>query len=695
MPNDQTENTRVTLTESIQADEVHPDGSFSSKAFFLNVLENHDAVILLIDPETGGIMYANTAATGFYGWSAEQISELHLHEIDAPSWTRDESWLKKLASDGHGRFLTMHRRIDDTLRHVEVRFGTATLQSKTVLFFIVQDNSERQHFEALTEFRRNLLEMADNTSTEELLSFTLNEAERLTGSTLGFFNFISDNQSVLRHACSTSSRTDNCGHAPHPTVIDFGVSADVISKKCAVIHNDQATLRHCNGEFVNHVKASRELIVPIIRNGKVMATLEIGNKPVDYDENDIRLVSLLAGVGWDIIAKKFAEESEHKMQEALQHTQKMELIGRLAGGIAHDINNVLAAILGHSEIVIDRMSPENPLTENLRNIQKSTIRAADLIQQLLAFARRQTIQPKIVLLDAVLEEQIPLLREVVGEQASFEWHSGTHDARILMDPSQLDQLMTSLCANARDAITQQGSVIIETSVVSVESSDCYAGHPCQTPGSFASISVSDTGCGIDKNVLPHIFEPFFSTKEVGKGTGHGLSTVYGIVKQNKGWLDCQSAPGKGTRFTVYLPLFENQVRQTGTRLPENPVKHDGLKTVLLVDDNQAIVQVIKSMLVKKGYQVLTATSPNEAIGMVSDSKETIDLLLTDMVMPEMNGKELSIKLLSLYPQMKTLFMSGYTLEMTALKGVSEKEAHFIRKPFRISELTSAITAIFA
>jgi CheY-like chemotaxis protein len=255
--------------------------------------------------------------------------------------------------------------------------------------------------------------------------------------------------------------------------------------------------------------------------------------------------------------------------------------------------------------------------------------------------------------------------------------------------------MTSLCANARDAITQQGSVIIETSVVSVESSDCYAGHPCQTPGSFASISVSDTGCGIDKNVLPHIFEPFFSTKEVGKGTGHGLSTVYGIVKQNKGWLDCQSAPGKGTRFTVYLPLFENQVRQTGTRLPENPVKHDGLKTVLLVDDNQAIVQVIKSMLVKKGYQVLTATSPNEAIGMVSDSKETIDLLLTDMVMPEMNGKELSIKLLSLYPQMKTLFMSGYTLEMTALKGVSEKEAHFIRKPFRISELTSAITAIFA
>jgi CheY-like chemotaxis protein len=383
------------------------------------------------------------------------------------------------------------------------------------------------------------------------------------------------------------------------------------------------------------------------------------------------------------------------MQEALQHTQKMELIGRLAGGIAHDINNVLAAILGHSEIVIDRMSPENPLTDNLQHIQNSTIRAANLIQQLLAFARRQTIQPQIVLLDAVLGELIPMLREVIGEQNRFEWHSGTHEGKILMDPSQLEQLMTNLCANARDAITHQGSVMIETSIVSVEPSDCYAGHPCQTPGNFAMISVTDTGCGIDKNMLPHILEPFFTTKEVGKGTGLGLSTVYGIVKQNKGWLDCQSTPGKGTRFTVYLPLFETPVEQTGTQLPENSAKHDGRKTVLLVDDNQAIVQVIKSMLVKNGYHVLSATSPNEAIGIVSDLKETIDLLLTDMVMPEMNGRELSIKLLSLYPQLKTLFMSGYTMDMTALKGVSENETNFIRKPFRIRELTEKINAIMA
>jgi CheY-like chemotaxis protein len=255
--------------------------------------------------------------------------------------------------------------------------------------------------------------------------------------------------------------------------------------------------------------------------------------------------------------------------------------------------------------------------------------------------------------------------------------------------------MTSLCENARDAITDQGSVMIETSILRVQPSDCYIGHPCQTPGNFAMISVIDTGCGIENNVLPHIFEPFFSTKEVGKGTGLGLSTVYGIVKQNKGWLDCQSSPGKGTRFTVYLPLFNTPVRQAGKQIPENPANHDGRKTILLVDDNQAIVQVIKSVLVKNGYQVLPATSPNEAIGIVSESKETVDLLLTDMVMPEMNGKELSIKILSIFPQLKTLFMSGYTLDMTALNGVSENEMHFIRKPFRINELTEKICAILA
>jgi PAS domain S-box-containing protein len=695
MLNDQIDNTEERPVVSSESEELTPSGTLRDEELFMTLFGNHPAIVLLVNPETGLVTDANPAAADFYDLPVEHLLAMNMREIDATSWTRSESWLNDLAAQGQGRFVSMHRRADGSLRHVELSFAAVPLHGKTALLCIVQDNSERQHFEALTAFRLRLLELADTASTEELLTFTLDEAERMTGSTLGFFNFVTNDQAVLREACSTNAKTDNCGHAPHPTVIDFGVSTDVIHEMRAVIHNDHATLRHCDCKFAPHHKASRELIVPVIRNGKVMATLEIGNKPVDYEEDDIRLVSMLTGVAWDIIAKKYAEESERKTQEALQHTQKMELIGRLAGGIAHDINNVLTAILGHAEIVIDAMGGGSPYAENLRNIRDSTMRAANLIQHLLAFARKQTILPEVMELDAALGEQMPMLQELVGEQMQFLWRPGAGKTRIFLDPSQLDQIMTNLCANARDAMTGGGTVTIETATIRVEASDCYAGHPCQTPGNFATISVIDTGCGIEKSVRPHIFEPFFTTREVGKGTGLGLSTVYGIIKQNKGFLDCQSAPGKGTSFTLYLPLFENATVESGKKPADTETSIGTQKRILLIDDNPAIVQVIKSLLERSGYEVFSTTTPNEAIRFAVESVERINLLLTDVVMPEINGKELSEKLLAFCPNLKTLFMSGYTIDMTTLDGAADHEIHFIRKPFRINELIQTISAILA
>ena len=695
MPDDLIDNIDKRRSPSPEKDGERPDETPQNDAFFMTVFVSHPAVMLLVDAETGDVTDANPAAAEFYGWPVEQLRAMNMRQIDATSWARRESWLKELAARKQGRFVTMHRKTDGSLRHMELTFTAMQRQGTSVLFCIAQDNSERQHFETLTAFRLRLLELADTASTEELLTFTLDEAERLTGSTLGFFNFVPNDQTLLRHACSNNSKTDNCGRAPHPAVIDFGVSADVIREKRAVIHNDHATLRHCNCKYSPHHEATRELIVPVIRNDKVMATLEIGNKPVNYDEDDVRLVSMLTGVAWDIIAKKYAEESERKTQEALQHTQKMELIGRLAGGIAHDINNVLTAILGHAEIVIDDMGSDDPNIESLLNIRDSTMRAANLIQHLLAFARKQTILPEVMSLDAALGGEMPMLQKLVGEQVHFRWRPGAREAKIFLDPSQLDQIMTNLCANSRDAMTGAGSVTVETATVRVESSECFSGHPCQTPGHFAAISVIDTGCGIDKSVRPHIFEPFFTTKAVGKGTGLGLSTVYGIVKQNKGFLDCQSVPGKGTRFTVYLPLLDTPTIDSGAKPANCETGHESRKMILLVDDNPAIVQVIKSLLEKSGYAVLSATTPNEAIGIAAESGCAIDLLLTDVVMPEINGKELSEKLLAFCPDLKTLFMSGYTIDMTTLDGTADHETHFIRKPFRISELTQTISAILA
>ena len=695
MLNDQTDKAGERPVISPESEEPTPAETPQDGALFMTMFVSHPAVMLLVDAETGRIADANPAAAEFYGWPAERLLATNMRELDATSWTRNDSWLNDLAAQGQGRFVSMHRRADRSLRHVELSFAVMPLHGKTTLVCIVQDNSERQYFEALTAFRLRLLELADTASTEELLTFTLDEAERLTGSRLGFFNFVSNDQAVLREACSTNAKTDNCGHAPHPTIIDFGVSIDVIREMKAVIHNDHASLRHCNCKFAPHHTAFRELIVPVIRNGKVMATLEIGNKPVNYNEDDIRLVGMLTGVAWDIIAKKYAEESERKTQEALQHTQKMELIGRLAGGIAHDINNVLTAILGHAEIVIEAMGGGNPYADNLQNIRDSTMRAANLIQHLLAFARKQTIVPEVMQLDAALGAEMPMLQELAGEQAQFRWRPGAREAKIFFDPSQLDQIMTNLCANSRDAMNGEGSLTIETATVRVEASECYAGHPCQTPGDFAAISVIDTGCGIEKNVRPHIFEPFYTTKEVGKGTGLGLSTVYGIVKQNKGFLDCQSAPGRGTRFTLYLPLFEAATASSGKKVEACESSQENRKRILLVDDNPAIVQVIRSLLQKSCYEVFSTTSPNEAIHIAEKSGEAIDLLLTDVVMPEINGKELSEKLLAFCPGMKTLFMSGYTIDMTTLDGAADHEIHFIRKPFRISELTETISAMLA
>ena len=694
MLNDQIDNTDERPGVSPERDAT-PDVTPQGEELFMTLFGHHPAVMLLVDAETGGIINANEAAAEFYGWPVERLRAMNLREIDASSRASEEAWLKELEAQGQGRSISMHRRADGAYREVEVNCGATPLHGKNTFLFIVQDNSERQHFATLTEFRLKLLEMADTASTEELLTFTLDEAERLTGSRLGFFNLVTNEQTLLRHACSSKSKTDNCGNARHPSVIDFGVSADVIRDKRAVIHNDHATLRHCNCKFAPHHQARRELIVPIIRNDKVMATLEIGNKPVDYNQNDIRLVSMVTGVAWDIIAKKFAEESERKMQEAMQHTQKMELIGRLAGGIAHDINNVLTAILGHAEIVIDDMKEGDPYTDNLLNIRDSTLRAANLIQHLLAFARKQTIQPEVLILDAALNSEMPMLQELTGDEVQFRWRPGACDARIFFDPSQLDQIMTNLCANARDAIPDMGSVTIETSTIKVDPSDCFGGHPCQTPGSFAVISVIDSGCGIQASVLPHIFEPFYTTKEVGKGTGLGLSTVYGIVRQNKGFLECESAPGQGSRFTIYLPQYDALDADSSVKPEELAAINDRRKSILLVDDNPAIVQVIKSLLEKSGYEVLSATTPNEAIENATEPGRSIDLLLTDMVMPEINGKELSEKLLTIWPDLKTLFMSGYTIDMTALDGSVEHETRFIRKPFRISELTNAIRAILA
>jgi PAS domain S-box-containing protein len=377
-----------------------------------------------------------------------------------------------------------------------------------------------------------------------------------------------------------------------------------------------------------------------------------------------------------------------QLNAQLTQAQKMESIGRLAGGVAHDFNNMLGVILGHVEMAMEQVDHAQPLYADLQQIMKAAERSSDLTHQLLAFARKQTISPKVLDLNETVEGMLKMLRRLIGEDIDLLWKPGRNIRPVKMDPSQIDQILANLCVNARDAIEGVGRVTIETDAVAFDKAYC-ADHAGFAPGEYILLAVSDDGCGMDKETLSHLFEPFFTTKDVGKGTGLGLATVYGIVKQNSGFINVYSEPDHGSRFTIYLPRYEAMTTPT-TEQPPAQATTRGSETVLLVEDELALLKMTTMMLEKQGYTVLPANTPGEAIRLVREYPGHIDLLLTDMIMPEMNGRDLAGNLLSIHPDLKCLFMSGYTANLIAHHGVLDQGVHFIQKPFSLKNLAAKL-----
>ncbi len=402
----------------------------------------------------------------------------------------------------------------------------------------------------------------------------------------------------------------------------------------------------------------------------------------------------LWGVARDITDRKRLEQEQEKLQKQLQHAQKMESVGRLAGGVAHDFNNMLGVILGHTEMALSQVDADSPLQADLQEIRKAAERSADLTRQLLAFARKQTISPQVLDLNATVEGMLKMLRRLIGEDIELAWLPGAQTGQIRLDPSQVDQVLANLCVNARDAIGERpGRIVIETGAANFDAAYC-AEHVGFIPGEYILLAVSDNGCGMDKDTQAHLFEPFFTTKESGKGTGLGLATVYGIVKQNCGFINVYSELGKGTTFKIFLP----RCRTKATRLPQPGAAETsgpGNATILLVEDEPAILQMTTSMLESQGYQVLAATTPGEAIRLAREYTGPIHLLMTDVVMPEMNGRDLAKNLLAIYPDLKRLFMSGYTANVIAHHGVLDAGVRFLQKPFSLRELSAKIAEALA
>lgn len=394
----------------------------------------------------------------------------------------------------------------------------------------------------------------------------------------------------------------------------------------------------------------------------------------------------------DITASKQAAEEQKSLQEQLVQAQKMESVGRLAGGVAHDFNNMMSIILGYVELAQEKLAPEHSLFTDLEQIRKAAERSAALTRQLLAFARKQIATPKVLDLNETMGGMLSMLQRLIGEDIELAWAPGADLWPVKIDPSQLDQILVNLCVNARDAIVGGGEVSVTTKKVAFNT-EHGATHPDIMPGEYVLLVVSDNGCGMDQATLTKLFEPFFTTKEVGKGTGLGLAMVYGIVRQNDGFIDVASVLGRGTTFKIYLPRhFDEEEQLVGSAAAEVAVC-GGKETLLLVEDELAILEMTTVMLQRQGYTVLAAATPLEAIASAKKHAGEIHLLLTDVIMPEMNGKELAQRLLSIHPTIKRLFMSGYSADVIAHHGVLDEDVNFLQKPFSMKELSVKVREV--
>jgi PAS domain S-box-containing protein len=391
-----------------------------------------------------------------------------------------------------------------------------------------------------------------------------------------------------------------------------------------------------------------------------------------------------------IIASAYDITERKALEDRLIQSQKMEGIGRLAGGIAHDYNNMLGVIMGYTQLLAKKVVGGEPASHYLELISSAAKRGAEMTRQLLAFARREIVSPKPIDPNAAITSIKKMIENLIGEDIELRFLPGKPLWNIKIDPTQFDQILLNLATNARDAIKGVGTITIETTnvVIGEEYSRTRIGA---SPGEYVKLSFSDTGQGMPKDTLDKIFEPFFTTKPKGEGTGLGLSTVYGIVHQNGGEIDVYSEVGHGTTFKVYLPRYYGELENPEIQLDRTPVT--GHATILIVEDQPRLVELFKEFLENFGYRVLTAVSPDEALSICEDYEGEIDLLLTDVVMPGMNGKELKDRVRILKPEVKTLFMSGYTADVIAQRGILDEGVEFLQKPFTPDELARKVADV--
>ena len=436
-------------------------------------------------------------------------------------------------------------------------------------------------------------------------------------------------------------------------------------------------------ELQEHGQVSN-IEVPLTLRGRGARVLR-----VDVRHFEVRGQRYSVQMTFDVTEQRRNQAALVDSEEQLRTAQKLEAVGRLAGGVAHDFNNMLSVVLANADFGLEAVRKGDPLYVDLTEIRGAAERAAGLTRQLLAFSRRQILEPEVLSLNHVIKGIEGMLRRLIGEDIAVTLDLAKELANVRADPGQIEQVIMNLAVNARDAMPRGGRLVLATTNTDVD--PAWGATHGLPPGRFVVMSVRDTGVGMDAATRQRIFEPFFTTKEKGKGTGLGLSTVYGIVTQSGGHIRVESEPGRGATFRIYLPLVEAAVEEARRR-PE-PARARGQETVLVVEDEEVVRRVIERILKKAGYEVMTAASGGDALLLCERHPGSIDLLLTDVVMPQMSGRELAERLAQVRKGLRVLFMSGYTDDAIVHHGVQQSPGHFVGKPFAASELTAKVRTV--
>jgi PAS domain S-box-containing protein len=606
------------------------------------------------------ISHVNDLLCSIWGYSRSELVGMSITQIEAEESSADVArHMGKIREQGKDRFESKHRRKDGSLVDVSISVHVDQEDPGHAMVF-VRDISDRQRAQA------------DATRLNDLL---VNLA-RLVPGVIYQYRLYPDGRSAFPY-CSPgmemiyeftpeevqADATPVFGRL-HPE--DYAMVANAIEASAR-------TLEHFYCEF--------RAVLP--KQGVRWRWSQA--KPQRMPDGG----TLWYGIILDIHDRKIAQLEKASLASQLQQAQKMESVGRLAGGVAHDFNNMLGVILGTTEMALDRVSSSDPLRKDLEEIHKAATRSADLTRQLLAFARRQAVAPKVLDLGETISGLVRILKRLIGESIVLEWRPASDLWPVRMDPSQVDQILANLCINARDAMAGMGRLDIDLGNTSLDVAFCSS-RGGALPGDYVRLAVRDTGCGMDQETQSHLFEPFFTTKPLGKGTGLGLATVYGIVKQNGGLVEVESAVGKGTTMSVYIPRHVGPVGKCEAAEVAGPLRQ-GRETILLVEDEPSMLTMTAALLQGMGYAVIAVGSAEDALRVATERAAEIRVLLTDVVMPDMNGKDLATLVSARYPHIAVVFMSGYTADVIAEQGILNEGVLFLQKPFSKEALAFKIS----